>query len=100
MRRVMALVSSTRAFLPALSSVEHDGALTIEQHAVLEMPAHRPSQGDALEVAAHGGERAGVVGVPDASNLLLDDGALVEIGRDVVSSRSDELHPVRVCLLV
>src|SRR4051812_42450417 len=100
MRRVSALVSSTTVLLPGPRLPEHDGSMAVEQHAMLEMPAHRPGQGDALEVAAYRGERRRIMCMADALDFLLDDGALVEVGRHVVRGRSDQLHTMHVGLLV
>ena len=47
---------------------------------------------DRLRVPADGRESAGVEGVVDPDDLLLDDRALVEVGGDVVGGGADQLH--------
>src|SRR4051812_32640497 len=72
---------------------EHDGLVLVDQDAVLEMPAHRAGEHDALDVAPDVGERARVVAVGHALDVLLDDRAVIELLGDVVGGRADDLHP-------
>ena len=66
------------------------------------MPADGAGEDAALEVAAHALQVVDGVAMRDARHVLLDDGAGVELGRDVVGRGSDDLHaalpglPVRV----
>ena len=64
------------------------------------MPAHRTGERDPLGVAADGREILRAVRVVDPGDLLLDDRALVQVGRHVVGGRADQLHAVRVRLVV
>ena len=67
---------------------------------MLGVPAHRPGQRDPLRVAPERGQlRRGRV-VLHPGHLLLDDGALVQLGGHVVRGRPDHLHAVVVGLLV
>src|SRR5262249_10050591 len=81
-------------------SPEDDGAAAVEEDAVLGMPAHGVSQRNPLGVTADGREVFGAVRVVDAGDLLLDDRALVQVGRHVVRGRADQLHAVRVRLVI
>src|SRR3954451_6158076 len=109
MRRVSALVSSTTSPCPGLARVAHacrrrswedDGALTVEQDPVLDVPSHGARERDAFEVTADCGQCIGRVRMADAGDLLFDDRSLVEVGCDVVGRRADQLHAMVVGLLV
>src|SRR6266571_3226020 len=64
------------------------------------MPLHGPGQGYRLDVSPDGGELFRRVRVVDASDLLLDDRALVQVRRYVVRGRPDQLDATRVGLVV
>src|SRR6516165_4965384 len=64
------------------------------------MPAHGAGQRYPLGVAADGREVFRAAGVVDPGYFLLDDRALVQVGGDVVRGRADQLHAVRVRLVV
>src|SRR5215475_962106 len=81
-------------------SAEDDGAAAVEQDAVLGVPAYGAGEGDPLGVAADGREVLRTVGMVDPGDLLLDDRALVQVGRHVVRGRADQLDAVRVRLVV
>ena len=75
-----------RAFNPvfdcaARSIHEHHGLAAVEEHAVLEMMAHRARQHAAFDVAALADEIVRRVAMGDALDVLLDDRAFVEIAR-------------------
>ena len=59
---------------------------------MLDVPAHRAREHDALDIAADGSEIFRAVRVIDALHVLLDDRAFVEFGRHVVRGRADQLH--------
>jgi hypothetical protein len=52
----------------------------VDEHAILEMPPHRPRKHGALDVAADPRERLGRVVMGDAGDVLVDDRAGVELG--------------------
>src|ERR1700677_4435676 len=80
--------------------LEDDGAAAVPQHAVLVVPAHRAGEGDPLGVTANRREVFRAAGVVHPGDFLLDDRALVEVRGDVVRGRADQLHAVRVGLVV
>ena len=79
---------------------EDDGAVAVEQDPGLGVPLDRAGQRLALDVAADGDELVGVQRVVDPGHLLLDDRALVQVGRHVVRGGADQLDPARVRLVV
>ena len=66
---------------PPTRSGEDDGALPVEQHAVLGVPAHGAGQHPSLDVLAARHHLGDVVGVGDPLDVLLDDRALVQVAR-------------------
>ena len=72
----------------------------LQQHAVLDVPAHRAREHHALDVAADGGQVFGRQRVVHALDVLLDDRPLVEVGGHVVRGRADQLHAAVVRLVV
>ncbi len=70
-------------------SAEDDGAAAVQQDAMLGVPADGAGERDPLGVAADGGQILRAVRVVDPGDLLLDDRALVQVGRDVVGGRAD-----------
>jgi O-acetylserine/cysteine efflux transporter len=87
---------------PAVTAelAEDDGLVAVEQDPVVGVPADGPGQGEALGVTADGHQLGRAVRVVDPGHLLLDDRPLVQVGRDVVRGRADQLHPARVRLVV
>ncbi len=79
-------------------SAEDDGPIDVQQDPMLDVPAHRPGERHALDVAAHTRQLGDAVGVVDPRDLLLDDRSLVELLGHVVGGGADELHATRVCL--
>src|SRR5690606_22371611 len=67
---------------------------------MLHMPANCASQHQRFHVAAHTGQLFGAHAVMHALDVLLDDGAFVEIGCDVMCGGADDLHATSVCLVV
>src|SRR5690606_33883097 len=59
--------------------LEDDGARPVEQHAVLGEPRDGLGEGAALLVLADRDELGGRARVVDPHDVLLDDGALVEV---------------------
>src|SRR5690606_15498545 len=81
-------------------SAEDDGPVTVQQHAVLGVPAHGARQRPPLDVLAQGDEVLDRMRVVHALDVLLDDRALVQVARDVVRGRADELDAALVRLRV
>src|ERR1035441_8848978 len=65
------------------ASVEDDGLPSIQQHAIVEMPAHGAGEHNLLQVASLLHQVMHGVAVRDARDLLFDDGAFVEHLGDV-----------------
>ena len=85
---------------PYSMSAHHHGAVAVEQHAPLRVPAHRAREDLGLHVVAGGRELGRAHRVVDPGDVLLDDRALVERRRHVVRGRADELHAPFVGLVV
>ena len=81
-------------------SGEDDGAVTVEQHPVLGVPAHCLRQHPALDVLSLGLQHGHRVLVPGPRHVLLNDRPFIEVRRHVVRRRPDELDPARVRLSV
>ncbi len=83
-------------------SAEDDGVAAVQQHTVLAVPAGPHATAPALSASRPaGGQVCGrVERVVDANHVLLDDRALVEVGRHVVGGGADQLHAAGVCLVV
>ena len=79
---------------------EDDRPVTVEQDPVLAVPAHGPGQCERLGVLPDRGESRRVEGVVDADDFLLDDGALVQVGGDVVGGGAHLLDAPIECLVV
>src|SRR4051812_12629350 len=94
------MITTVGAVMAELLLPEDDGAVAVEQDAAFAVPADRAGQGERFGVAADGHQLARRVGVVDALDLLLDDRALVEVGRDVVRGRADVLDTPVVGLVV
>ena len=81
-------------------SAEDHGAIAMEQHPTLDVPAHRAGQCHAFDVTTHPGQLGDAVRVVDAGDLLLDDRSLVELLGHVVGGGADQLHAPLVGLPV
>lgn len=64
--------------------------MSVQKHSSLGIPPHGRGQHLRLDRGALLGQLLGVHAVVDASDPLLDDGALVEIGRDDVGGGADD----------
>jgi hypothetical protein len=64
------------------------------------MVSHGARQHAAFDVAALADEIVGCVAMRDALDVLLDDRSLIEIRRNLVGRRPDQLHPALVRLMV
>src|SRR5260370_40179687 len=71
------------------ASLEDNCAATVQQDAVLGVPADGAGERDPLGVAADGGQVLRAVRGVAPGELPLDDRALVQAGRAVVGGRSD-----------
>ena len=80
--------------------LEDDGAVAVEQDAVLGVPAHGPCERPALDVLTQRHQVLDGPRVVHPLDVLLDDRALVEVARHVVRRRADELDPAVVRLRV
>src|SRR3954463_8609246 len=85
----LAPVIATGAF--AVWLLEHDRLAGVDQHAVLQVPAHRAGEHRLLEVAALADQVVDRVAMRDPDRALLDDRSLIELGGHVVAGRADQL---------
>ncbi|KAF1858298.1 hypothetical protein Lal_00014799 [Lupinus albus] len=81
-------------------SAEHDGLVAVQQDTVFHEPLDRAGQHDALDVAPDGRQLLHAHGVVDALDVLLDDRAFVQVARDEVGRRADQLDAAAVRLRV
>ena len=72
----------------------------VGQDLALDMFGDGAGEDDLFEVAAFGDEGFRRVAVGDAHDILFDDGAGVELRRDVVARGADDLHAARESLMV
>ena len=79
---------------------EDDRLVAVDQRAVLDVRAHRPSQHHRLEVATLANHVLHRIAMAHGSDVLRDDRSLVEFLRRVVRGRADELHPPLLSLVV
>jgi len=79
---------------------EDDGAVAIDEGAVVDVVADAAGEGGAFAVSAEAGEVCGGVEVLYAFDFLVDDGSGVEVGGDVVAGCADEFDAALVGLLV
>ena len=70
---------------------EHHRLALIEQHPILEHVGDGAGEHAALDVAPLAHQVLGRIAVADALDVLFDDRALVEIGRDEMGRRPDQL---------
>src|SRR3954452_18004513 len=81
-------------------SAEYDGLAAGEQHPRLGVPPNGTGQHLRLDVPTGRRELSGAAAVIDPDHVLLDDRALVEVGRHVMRGRADQLHAAVERLLV
>src|SRR6185312_5205806 len=79
---------------------EHPCLTSVQQHTVLERPAHGARQHAALDVAALADQRRRGVAMADALDVLFDDRPLVQIGGHEVGGGADQLHAAGVRLVI
>src|SRR4051794_35487912 len=79
-------------------SFEDDRAGAVEQHAMLREPLDGLGEGAGFLVLPDRDQLGCAARMVHAHDVLLDDRALVEIARDEVRRRADELHPPGVRL--
>src|SRR5256885_11381426 len=82
------------------ASAEDHGLVAVEDDAVLAVPLDGAGQHLALGVAAAGREVLHGVGVVGAGHVLLDDRALVQVGRPIVGRVANQLHAAVMGLVV
>ena len=77
--------------MSAVNLPEHDRLAAVQQHPIFEMPAQAPGQHGTFDVPPDSAQLLGAVPVVDPAGVLLDDRALIEVGRDVVTGGADQL---------
>ena len=81
-----------RECIAGFGSIEDDGTVAAEKHAVLEHQAQSAGEHELLDVAAGLDEILGRVRVIDGNNLLNDNWAPVEFSRDKMGRGTDDLN--------
>jgi diguanylate cyclase (GGDEF)-like protein len=76
---------------PAALAGEHDGALLVDEHQVVEVRTDCAREHDALDVAADALKFGCVSAMVDAKHVLFDDRSVVEHFGDVVRGGADQL---------
>lgn len=90
----------TPSLVRRFNSVEHDGLSSVHQDPPFDVTSNSPRQYQLLEVASFSYQIVDAVTMPDSDDILLDDGALIEILRRIMGRRADDLHAPFVCLSV
>ena len=80
--------------------VEDYGLVAVNDYAVAEVKVDGAGEDGLFEVAAFANEVVDGVAVRDADDVLVDDGALIEFGGDVVGGGTDDLHTALVGVVV
>lgn len=80
--------------------VKHNRLVAIQKHPPVRVPLDGRGQHLALNVGPLLGQLLGAHDVVDAGHALLDDGALVEVGRDKVRGGANDLDAALVGLVV
>src|SRR5690606_36225686 len=89
-----------RARSGTLASVENDGTLAVQQNAVLNVAANRPRENQRLYVAAYPSQFFGAHAVIDPFDVLLNDGAFIQVCRYVMRSGADNFDASGVGLVI
>src|ERR1700730_8159025 len=79
---------------------KHHGLAAVEDHAVLEVMAHRARQHAAFDVAPLARKIFRRIAMADALDVLVDDRALVEVSGDVMRGGADQLDAALMRLMV
>ena len=72
--------------------VEYHGFSAIHQDPPFDMAAHSPGQDNLLQIPSLPHEIIDGIPVPHTYDVLLDDGAFIQIVRGIVRRRSDDFH--------
>lgn len=80
--------------------VEDHRLRDVEEHPPLSDPFHRSRQNLAFNIGAFLDQILRAHTVVDAGHTLLDDGALVQVSRNEMRRRTDDLDAALVCLVV
>src|SRR5690242_18979972 len=79
---------------------EHYGLATVHNHTVFQVIADRACEHATLDIAAFAHEIVGRVAMTDALDVLIDNRSFVEVARDVMRSRADQLHAALMGLMI
>ena len=79
---------------------KYNGPVAVQQDAMFDKPLHGTRQHNTLDVTPDGRQRIRFHRVIHAFNILLDDRALVQIARDEMRGRPNQLHAAFVRLVV
>ena len=71
--------------------IEYGRPISIQEHAIVEVPADRPRKNDFLEVAFLLHQVPDRIPMGDADNVLLHDGPAVQHFRDVMRGGAEQL---------
>lgn len=83
-----------------VGSVEKDGFVSLHEDTVLKVVAEAPCKDGVLDILAEAHHIFDCIVVSDTDDVLLDDGADVQIFGDVVAGGTDQLDPALVGLIV
>jgi hypothetical protein len=86
--------------VPAASTFEGDGAPAVHEHPVVNVSSQGPRKDRDLEVPAPALQVLDIVAMADPQHVLVNDRTVVQVGGDVVSRDTDELHATFVGLVV
>ena len=79
---------------------KNDGAVAVDECAVVNVIANAFGESDAFALAAEASEVSGGVEVVNAFDFLFDDGPCIEVVGDVVAGGADEFYATVIGLAV
>lgn len=71
---------------------EYDSLVSVDQHAVFQMPSYGAGEDYFLEITALANQVFHGIAMGDPNDVLFDDRTVVENLGDVVAGRSNDLH--------
>src|SRR6266568_328474 len=74
--------------------------VSVEDDSILDVITHSPGQNPPFDVAPLPDQVIRRIAMADALDVLFDDGAFIEVRRDVVRRCSNELHATLMRLMV
>ena len=84
----------------SITLAKHNGAMAVEENAVLNMASYRSGKHEGFDIAANFGQLFRTKRVINTLNILLNDGALIQVSRHVMSSGANDFDATVVSLVI